>query len=232
MVGSNFDHFFYFCKKILMIKKLIIFLVFLGILCSCKNHTSDTNFLFQSGDLIFQVTEESDFAKAIHNSTGKRRNISFSHVGIIYLLNDSIFVIDAIPGDGVRKIRLEDFLNESAKSKDGKPLVCIYRCKDLEFAKVAVQNAVKYIGYNYDSAFLQNNNTFYCSELIYECFVKDGKYLFETVPMNFKDKTGNFDPFWIEYYRKLDIPIPQDYPGTNPNQISENKNISEVFRYF
>ncbi len=215
-----------------MIKRIIIFLILVDILFSCKNHTTNTNFSFQNGDLIFQVSEESDFAKAIHNSTGNNRKLSFSHVGIIYLNNDSIFVIDAVPGDGVRKIRLEDFLNESAKSKDGNPLVCIYRYKNIEVAEVAIKNAVKYIGYNYDSAFLQNNNAFYCSELVYECFVKNGKHLFETVPMNFKDKSGNFDTFWFEYYRKLDIPIPQDFPGTNPNQISEDKNISEVFRYF
>ncbi|MEJ5268451.1 MAG: YiiX/YebB-like N1pC/P60 family cysteine hydrolase [Bacteroidales bacterium] len=215
-----------------MTKKLIIFLILVGTFCYCKNHTSDTNFRLKNGDLIFQVSEESDFTKAIHNSTGNNRNLSFSHVGIIYLHNDSIFVIDAVPGDGVRKIRLDDFLNESSKSKEGNPLVCIYRYKDIEATKDAVQNAIKYIGYNYDSVFLQNNNAFYCSELVYECFVKDDKHLFETVPMNFKDKAGNFDPFWIEYYRKLDVPIPQDCSGTNPNQLSEDKNLYEVFRYF
>ena len=51
----------------------------------------------------------------------------------------------------------------------------------------AIQNAISFsrrkIGVNYDDVFILNNDQYYCSELIYEAFVKDS--IFQLQPMTF-----------------------------------------------
>lgn len=211
--------------------KNLIYLIFIVCLFSTCNNKK--GYIPKSGDLIFRVSENSDFSEAIHKSTGINKKISFSHVGIIYIENDSVYVIDAIPEEGVRKIDLNKFLNESAKTKENKPLVVVYRLDNEIIAKKASQKALKFIGIKYDSAFLPNNDAIYCSELVYECFLNNNKHIFNTIPMNFKDpSSGDYCQFWIEYYKKLNIPIPQNVPGTNPNQISGNKKLKKIYDFY
>jgi hypothetical protein len=83
----------------------------------------------KSGDLLFQVNESNDFTDAITSSTGDKSSYSFSHVGIVAREESELFVIEAVPGDGVRKVSLDEFLESSAKSPDGKALVVAYRVK-------------------------------------------------------------------------------------------------------
>ncbi len=47
--------------------------------------------------------------------------------------------------------------------------------------------------------------------------------------MNFKNKeTGIIDDFWIDFYRKKGKKVPQDEPGTNPNQLATSKKLIKV----
>ena len=78
----------------------------------------------KNGDLIFETAGESDFSKAIEESTSlnkyhneKETNLGkdqavleFVHVGIIEVTDNGTFVIEASPDEGVRQIPLAQFI--------------------------------------------------------------------------------------------------------------------------
>ena len=60
----------------------------------------------------------------------------------------------------------------------------------------------KQIGKEYDNVFLIDNNSYYCSELIYEAFLKDS--IFKIQPMTFLHPNNNDTlKIWKDYYTKL-----------------------------
>jgi len=220
----NFDF-----KMILFKNKILLVLSMLLLLFSCSNNEFNLN----SGDLLFQVNKSNDFTNAIVNTTGNNNNLSFSHVAIVLAEENKICVIEAVPNGGVHKILLQNFLDSSAHNSIGKPLVVVYRLTDTSNVFNIVINAKKYIGLPYDSAFIPSNNKYYCSELVYESFLNSkGEHIFNSNPMSFCDSTGKISLLWEKYFNKLNKPIPQGVLGTNPNDISKEKCIKEVFRFF
>ena len=204
---------------------LILFLLIVFHISSC----TQKNYVPQSGDLLFQVSESSEFTDAIINTTGDVSTISFSHVGIVCLEDDETFVIEALPNFGVQKVSLQDFLDASAHDKNGNPLVNAYRVN----SEIEIQNPVSiaktYLGMPYDSVFLPDNNAIYCSELIYKSYLSpNGKEIFTAIPMSFSDTTGQIDPYWVEYFEKLELVVPQGVLGTNPNDLSKEKILKHI----
>ena len=187
----------------------------------------------QTGDLLFQVRGESEFSDAISASTGTGDSVDFVHVAIIYVdSEENISVIEASPADGVRMIALSEFLSDCTKI-GGKPgvvvkhLVCEFPVGD------AVKNAMARIGEGYDWYYLPDNGMMYCSELIYESFLTaDGRHIFQSQPMNFRLPDGSMPGFWVELYKELGVDVPEGIPGTNPNDMSKDPNLTEVFRFF
>lgn len=217
-------------RKVSSIKIYVICLLLAFTAMSCKN----PKFTVNSGDLLFQINERNDFTDAITSTTGNRTSFSFSHVGIVIVEADKLLVAEASPDKGVRKVALDSFLNSSAHNVDGKPLVIAYRLKtkDVDLNKILV-NVNSFIGLSYDSVFLPENNAMYCSELVYESFFdKAGNHILTQNPMSFSDSTGNISPLWIEYFRKMDCPVPEGVLGTNPNDLSKDKALKELRRWF
>jgi uncharacterized protein YycO len=201
-----------------------MFLIF-----SCKPN----QYVPKPGDLLFQIDRDSDFTDAIVKSTTSSTDYAFSHVAIVGLDENKAFVVEAVPNEGVRKVSLEQFLMSTNKSENGMPLVVAYRLKFGTRAVNPVENALKYVGMPYDSVFSHNNGAFYCSELVYECYLdKNQKHIFSTVPMSFSDSTGQILDYWIKYYKNLNQEIPEGKAGTNPNSLSKQKQLRDlrVFR--
>lgn len=190
--------------------------------CSCH----DT---LRNGDLVFQANESSNFVDAIEAAT-YNGGLSFSHVGLVYTSDTGIYVIEATPRHGVVATPIEAFLDDSAHDTFGKPLVKYYRAKaSHDLADKAVAKALSLIGTPYDFAFDTGTENIYCSELIYECFIgTDGRHLFETQPMNFRDANGNLPAYWVEHFGRLGIPIPENESGTNPNDMARSDKIKEL----
>ena len=180
----------------------------------------------RNGDLVFQINESSGFVDAIEAATNKS-DLSFSHVGLISVTDSGVYVIEASPKHGVVATRLNDFYDDSAHDKNGKPMVRFYRAKvTQDIADKAVARAASFIGVSYDFAFSQGSNELYCSELIYECFIdENGQHLFPTQPMNFRDDKGNLPSYWIEHFNKLGIPVPENEEGTNPNDMANSDKV-------
>ena len=198
-------------------------------LLSCFQH-SEEEFTFNDGDFLFQDLDSSPLCEAIENVTPGFNNMNFSHVGIVSIIDGTPMVYEAYP-PSVQLIDLKVFLNRSLDINN-KPKVIVGRLKK-EYRK-SIRSAISFIenkvGTKYDEFFLYENNQFYCSELLYDAFLKDS--IFELRPMNYKYQDSNeFQKQWINHFKKLDSEIPQGKLGINPGimSISEKIKIVQIF---
>lgn len=194
-----------------------------------------------NGDLLFQTEGESALSKAISSSTGKAGvqeegvtpDVSFAHVAILWIAGDSLKVIEASPNEGVRITTLEDFLADSPKI-GGSPGVVVKRLQCEETLKQkGVKRALEHLGEPYDWYYLPGNGMMYCSELVFESYLaEDGSHLFHSNPMNFRNSDGTMPDYWVTLYQELGVDIPEGLPGTNPNDMSKESGLLEIYRYF
>lgn len=201
------------------------FYLLFTILISCTK-----NFKLQEGDLLFQDLDSSPLCDAIELVTPGYNGANFSHIGLMVLDNDTLKVLEAIPPK-VMITNLDDFINRSF-DKNGNPKVIVGRLKK-EFTN-SISNAVSYskskLEITYDEVFLINNETYYCSELIFEAFEKDS--IFQLKPMTFlHPKTKDTLKVWKEYYSDLNTNIPEGNPGINPGIMSLSNKIEMVHFY-
>lgn len=179
----------------------------------------------KTGDLLFQKMNCGELCEAIHAVTEGYNGNDFSHLGLVYIQNDSVFVIEAA-GNAVRKVTLEQF------SKNTQNTMLIGRVKS-KYKKVipqVISFSNQQIGISYDDDYLYDNGKYYCSELIYDAFLGAyGKPFFELKPMTFKKPNSNdFFPAWVEYYKNIGIEIPEGKPGCNPGGISTSDKIKII----
>ena len=164
--------------------------------------------------------------EAIASSTGEAEGLNLIHVAIAEVEGDSTWIIDATVRHGVDRHPLDTFLTDFTLKDGSYPEFIIKRLKDDKEASAYVENAKKFIGQPYDVHFLPENDSMYCSELVRDSYIgKDGSYVFESAPMNFKDSNGEFPLYWQQLFEKLGAPIPQDLPGTNPQDMSKSPAI-------
>lgn len=191
---------------------------------------SASAFDFRSGDLLFQEEGASAFSHAISEATSSTDN--FIHVGIAVVDSPGhVTVVEASPEEGVREVSLQDFLDSSPVA-DGRPLVVVKRLEAPFIPDSVVHSARSFIGLPYDWHFLPDNGQLYCSELVYESFIdSEGQPIFQAVPMNFRAPDGSMPEFWTLLFEKLGADIPEGIPGTNPNGISADPRLREVYRY-
>jgi len=217
-------------------KKLItVILLFVSCVCLAQNISvaDDWKSNLQHGDLIFNIqTKGSDFGKAIVNATKGNDDLSISHTAILVVDSLGIRVIEATGKYGVRICSLDTFLVKSEHSTDGKPMLLFGRLKDRRCVNEAVERAKTYLGRPYDWLFSDTEDAIYCSELVHYSFIDaEGNYIFPQQPMSFHDNTGTILPYWIEYYKKRGLEVPEGAPGTNPKGIYRSDKI-EVFSLF
>lgn len=184
----------------------------------------------QVGDILFQDLDCGPACDAIESVTEGVNGMDFSHCGIVADMNGELKVMEAY--GKVQAVSIADFL---ARSKDdkGQPKVVIGRLsgKHKAIAIKSAEESKKYIGKGYDKAFTLGDDTYYCSELVYECFktANNNKVFFPLNTMTFKDSTtGNFIPYWITYYQELGVAIPEGDKGVNPGAISRNKHLEII----
>lgn len=93
----------------------------------------------------------------------------------------------------------------------------------------SIANARRFLGQPYDSLYLPDNETVYCSELVLLSFVnKHGKPIFQPVPMTFRDSTGQIPSHWLELYERNGIAVPEGEAGSNPAELSQRKIVKIV----
>jgi hypothetical protein len=146
-------------------------------------------------------------------------------VGIIEGCNDSLFVIDAAPKTGVSRRPLNEFLEAQCDEEGRMPNIKIMQLKDQRGVMEFVAKAKELVGAEYDFTFLPDNGKYYCSELVYECYQRDGKPIFEAAPMNFRNADGEFD----ELFERQGMEIPQGVLGTNPNDLCHSPLLIPIY---
>jgi len=204
-------------------KKAIFILIIVTV--SINNVVSQNLFNLQTGDILFQIGNGSDFENAVINSTSDIYDKSFSHCGVVYLENNTIFVLEAETEKGVLKTIFEDFYNKSKHLVIGR-LKCDYQYViDNSISKI-----LALIGKKYDFIFSSENDEYYCSELIQKNFTdSNNKPIFETISMTFKDKiTNETIPYWVKYFEKLNAEIPEGKQGSNPTYLSKSEKIELI----
>ncbi len=179
----------------------------------------------QDGDLLFQDMDCGPLCDAIEAVTEGYEGKDFSHMGMVYHRNDTIYIIEAA-GSAVRLSTLEKF------SKNTKKPMLIGRLKT-KYQKLipgAIAFSLQKLGVPYDDEYVYDNGSYYCSELIYDAFKSaNGKPFFELFPMTYKQPgTDEFFPAWVDYYKAIGKPIPEGLPGCNPGGMSVSDKIEIV----
>jgi uncharacterized protein YycO len=150
-------------KRVLLISLIIVIVAGL-IFALKKERTEPYSADFQNGDIIFQ-TSQSGQSKAIQLATRSE----YSHIGIIYLLDDKVFVYEAV--QPVKLTPFKEWINRGEKHK-----FVVKRLKNAEkiltSANLAKMRQVgeKYQGKDYDLFFEWSNNRIYCSELVWKIY--------------------------------------------------------------
>jgi hypothetical protein len=198
--------------------KKIFYLVFLLTI----QITFSQNVELKTGDIIFQSMNCGPLCEAINQVTEGYKGKDFSHLGLVYIQNDSIYIIEAA-GNAVQLTSLEKF-----KLYTNEPMfVGRLKSKYKKHIPEAIAFSLKQIGTPYDDAYLYDNGSYYCSELIYDAFLDAyDKPFFELQPMTFKAPNSNeYFEVWQEYYDNLKIKIPEGELGCNPGGISLSKKL-------
>ncbi len=207
--------------------KRALLLISIGLLLSgCRQSIPEESrdFVLQPGDLLFQDLDSSPLCDAIEKVTTGYEGANLSHVGIAAKNNSDNFVVIEAVSSGVEITPLQDFLNRSLDAQH-QPKVAVGRLKKSyrHLIPSALKEALALKGKPYDKVFAIDNDAYYCSELIYEIFLRANKNrpVFDLQPMTFKEpQTRETLVAWKEYFAQLDIPIPEGQPGINPGGIS------------
>ena len=189
---------------------------------------------FKAGDLLFQDLKCGPLCDAIDAVTKGYQGKDFSHVGIVVNYQNQLGVIEAI-GNKVQFTSLNIFLGRSFDAT-GKPLVVAARLKKKYTQSIAkaCELAIASLGTPYDDRFLPNNDSLYCSELIYAVYLDNAhaKPLFKLAPMTYKQPGRKaFFPAWEQYYANLKSPIPEGKMGLNPGLISRSSKIKIIYQF-
>jgi hypothetical protein len=177
----------------------------------------------EEGDFLFLDLDCGGLCDAIEAVTEGVNGRDFSHLGMVHLKNDSVFVLEAM-GNSVRLTPLNHFLSYTKKPALQARLKPEFR----KLIPAAVTFGLSQVGKPYDDAFLPDNGKYYCSELVYYAFLEANKRrpFFRLEPMTFRRPgSRDFFPVWIEYYAKLGISVPEGLPGCNPGGISRSSRL-------
>jgi hypothetical protein len=192
------------------------------------------DFVLQPGDLLFQDLDCGPLCDAIESVTQGYQHFRLSHVAIVAeFKGDSALVYEAY-GDSVRITEFRNFAQRSADSL-GRPKILVGRLRQNYRYLIAeiLKQAQLLIGKPYDPYFLINNDKYYCSEFIFEAVrAANGSAWFNLEPMTFRDPiTGQTLPAWEEYFKNLQVPIPENKLGLNPGSMSRCPVLEIIHAY-
>lgn len=165
----------------------------------------------ETGDFIFVDLDCGPICEAIEDVTLQqfgKENPRLSHVGILERIGNEFFVWEAWPEGGVVATSLKNFLNRK-NSKN-------YLASVSPNFRSEAQRAIEFIkskkGFPYNSSFLNNENSYYCSQLLQAALPE----FFALLPMYFGTPSDKNYTAWISYFQSLGISVPQGQLGVSP----------------
>ncbi|GLB52332.1 hypothetical protein NBRC110019_13710 [Neptunitalea chrysea] len=180
----------------------------------------------KTGDILFRERSTNALSEAIDNVTQTKEATHYSHMGMVEVEGDSIFVLHAAPECGSARVSLEAFTHPKDDTVKVYRRVTAYRLKKAyrKYITEALEKAKLMTGKPYNYSYVMNDSSYYCSDFVYRSFEKDS--IFKLNPMTFKNtKTGEFHQGWIDFYKKLGMDIPEGKPGCNPNGMAANPKL-------
>lgn len=203
--------------------------------CSRSTLREGNVFVLREGDLLFQDLDCGPVCDAIEKVTTGFDGANFSHIGIVAKDADNNLVVIEAVSNGVETTALQAFLSRSFDVK-GRPKVAVARLKPAyrHLIPPALKEALALKGKSYDKVFAINNDAYYCSELIYEIFLRanHNNPVFTLRPMTFKDPdTGAILAAWQKYFSELDASVPESRLGINPGGISRSPALTIIHSY-
>ncbi len=170
------------------------------------------------GDLLFVTAARSGLSGAIDDATATQGERSFDHVALVAHAGDTEVVLHA-DEQGSREQSMQAFIDEAtAKQRQ----IVVYRLTPAHRPAIAdaIAQARRMLGKPYNQTYVQDDNSYYCSDFIERAF--RAHQVFALQPMNFKNlQTGNVSPYWTDFYRSRGMAVPQGLPGTNPNDMAK-----------
>jgi hypothetical protein len=176
------------------------------------------------GDLLFVTAATAGLSGAIDDATARQGQTSYDHVALVAHDAGGPIVLHA-DEQGSRRQTLVAFL---ADARGKQRQVFVYRLLRAERASIpdAISRASRMLGKPYNLTYVQNEDSYYCSDFIERAF--RAHHVFALQPMNFKNpQTGEISPYWTAFYRDKGMAVPQGLPGTNPNDMAR----APVLRY-
>ena len=200
-------------------KALLLGILFSGLFIT--SFAQNTIPKLKEGDLVFQDLDCGPLCDAIEAVTEGFQGRDFSHVAMIVKIGNEYRAVEAI-GSKVRSTSIDSLFARCPNPN--KYLVMRLLPEYKHLIPKARKYAVSTIGKAYDDRFIMNNDSLYCSELVYQAFG-----IFDLQPMTYKDpKNGQFFPAWIDYYQTLHSFIPEGLMGINPGLISRSPYLTPV----
>ena len=235
-------------KNKLMNKAVFVYLLLL-ISFSCESskqeqpvHPTNTitsfnysKFALKAGDILFQDSDCGPFCESIEKVTFGIQGSKFSHVGMVIPKGkDELIVIEAIT-KGVVETPLDSFFMRSFdEGHNSKVVVGRIKQEHKDLIPEAIDFAKTKLGVAYDDVFDISNDKYYCSELIYDSFkyANNDQPIFQLQKMTYKDpETNSLFPIWENYFKALNVPVPEGEPGLNPGGMSTSNYIDIVHFY-
>lgn len=179
----------------------------------------------QEGDLLFSC---SDGGNAITDVTNGVGDLPIDHVAIVHRIGGAdgpLFVIEAIkPAVCITPI-------DTFTANNPSPVIIGRVTVDID-VRASVHNALSMVGKPYDDLFLPGDSAVYCSELVQMSYVdKAGNLIFSPVPMSFHDASLNVTEYWLEFYARRGMQVPEGDPGSNPGELSRREQVSIIGKY-
>lgn len=204
------------------------FLLFILLIICNSSEAQNPYSKLKEGDLVFQDLDCGPLCDAIEAVTDGYQGQDFSHVAILVKMNKELRAVEAI-GTHVKSTSLDSLF---LRCPDPKKYLIMRLTKANQFRiPLACKYAKTTIGKAYDDRFIYDNDSLYCSELIYNAFLNTSttENLFYLQPMTYKDpKLGTYFPAWIEYYQNLHSFIPEGLMGINPGLLSRSPYLEPV----
>lgn len=178
----------------------------------------------QEGDLLFCC---SDTVNAITSVTNGVDDLPIDHVAVVHRMGgdeETLYVIEAVKPE-VCLTPLDSFLMNNGPVLVGRVNV---EC-DLD---ASVARCMAMLGKPYDDLYMPGDSAVYCSELVQMCYVNTaGELIFEPVSMSFHDSTGCVTDYWIEFYSRHGMKVPEGEPGSNPGELSRRPQVTIIDRF-
>lgn len=204
-----------------MIRRRIAFPLFAALLFQFTSAAlaDPIGYELKTGDVVFQSTK-GEQAEAIRQATGSR----FTHCGVVFEQGGEWKVLEAV--QPVKVTLLAEFQKRSLPGT-----FQVRRLKQPLAPELIAQARAwgeKQVGLNYDHHFRWDDETLYCSELVWKIYKKAGIELCAT--RHFKDyalESEEVQAVIKKRYGSVDK-MPQDEPVVSPGDLANSPLLVEV----